>query len=260
MSDGINKYKNRLNRNGADLGEAYANNTIAFIESTFHASPTFRVMGVKSFEKPDISEMDARVVEVERMGTLREVLLRPTSEGLNIGTYVTFDKHTWLIFDKFGENKLLVEQCNRKLKWYDKNGVLHSLDCIASSQDLGSKAKQSKNEIEWNKYDVRLPLGQLFVFVEFRPETDNIGLGQRFIFGGKVYEVTGIDDTTTVREVGDDIYGVLQLTVKVTTIKEEDDFENRIAYNIYDDASTANPTEDVIEEGGIGQGNGGLIW
>jgi hypothetical protein len=255
MADYIEKYRNRLNRNGADLGEAYNNNTIAFIESTFHASPTFRVMGVKSIEKPHITEMDARVVEVERMGTLREVLFRPTSEGLNEGTYVTFDGHTWLIFDKFGQNKALVEQCNRQLKWYDRNGVLHSIDCIASSQDLGSKAKQSKNEIEWNKYDVRLPLGQLFVFVELRPETEKIDLGHRFVFGRKVYEVTGIDDTTIVRENGDNVYGVLQLTVKVTTIKEEDDFENRIAYNIYDDTSTVAPTE-----GDTSTGEGGRIW
>lgn len=260
MTDYIDKYKRRLNRNGKDLGEAYANNTIAFIESTFHASPTFRVMGVQSIEKPHITEMDARVVEVERMGTLREVLFRPTSEGLNEGTYVTFDEHTWIIFDKFGQNKVIVAQCNRQLKWRDKDGNLISIDCIASSQDLGSKAKQSKNEIEWNKYDVRLPLGQLFVFVELRPETEKINLGYRFIFGSKVYEVTGIDDTTTVREVDGNTYGILQLTVKVTTIKEEDDFSNRIAYNIYDDTSIIIPEEEVIEEGKIEQGNGGRIW
>jgi hypothetical protein len=255
MSDYIERYRRRMNRNGADLGEAYNNNTIAFIEATFHASPTFRVVGVKSIEKPHISKMDARVVDVERMGTLREVLFRPTSEGLNEGTYISFDGHTWLIFDKYGNNKVLVEQCNRQLKWYDKDGKLQSFDCIASSQDLGSKAKQSKNEIEFNQYDVRLPVGQLYVFVELRPETESIKLNQRFVFGRKVYEVTGIDDTTIVREIGDNTYGVLQLTVKITTIKEEDDFENRIAHNIYDDVSDITPTE-----GDPSTGEGGRIW
>lgn len=255
MTDYIDRYKRRLNQNGKDLGEAYNNNTIALIESTFHASPTFRVMEVDSYEKPHIKEMDARVVEVERMGTLREVLLRPTSEGLNEGTYVKFDGYTWIIFDTYGEDKLLVQQCNRKLKWYDKDGVLHSLDCIASSQDLGSKAKQSKNEIEWNKFDVSLPLGQLFIFVELRPETEIITYGHRFVFGNKVYEVIGIDDTTTVRERGDNAYGVLQFTAKVTTIREQDDFDNHIAYNTYDDTSTVSP-----DEGDTSTGEGGRIW
>lgn len=255
MADYIDKYKNRLNRNGSDLGEAYKNNTIAFIEATFASSPTFRKLLVRSYAQPEIKEMDARVVEVERMGTLREILFRPTSEGLNIGTYIEFDGSTWLIFDKYGDDKALVEKCNRKLKWIDRNGNLISLDCIASSQDLGSKAKQSKNEIEFNKFDVSLPLGQLFVFVELRPETAHFKLGHRFVFGSKVYEVTGIDDTTTVAEVGEDAFGILQLTVKVTTIKEQDDFENRVAWNTYDDISTVVP-----EEGDTTTGEGGRIW
>jgi len=171
-------FRNRVGRNGINEGDAYNNNTIAFIEATFHASPTFRLLGVKSTEKPTILEMDARVVEVERMGTLREVLFRPTSEGLNVGTYVIFDNETWLIFDRFGQNKALAEQCNRTLKWIDKNGIEQEIDCIASAMDLGSKAKQSRNEIEWNKFDVRLPLGQLFVFVELRDETKAIKLNQ----------------------------------------------------------------------------------
>lgn len=260
--DYIEKHKSRLNLNGEieDLGDAYNQNTISFIESTFHASPTYRKMGVKSIEKPHITEMDARVVEVERMGTLREVLFRPTSEGLNEGSIVNFDGHNWLMFDKFGQSKALVAQCNRLIKWYDKDGTLQSFDCIASSQDLGSKAKQSKNEIEFNKYDVRLPLGQLFVFVEFRPETMKLDLGHRFIFGRKVYEVTGVDDTTLVREIDNGIYGVLQLTVKVTTIREEDDFENRIAQNIYDDTSVLQPEELIKDTGDIIQGDGGRIW
>lgn len=248
MSNHFDKYKNRLQRNGENVGEALDNNTIAFRESTFHASPTFRVLEVDSIEKPHITEMDARVVEVERMGSLREVLFRPTSEGLNIGAYIKFDDETWLIFDQFGKDKVLVEKCNRTLKWKDQSRVIHEFDCIASAMDLGSKAKQSRNEIEWNKYDVRLPLGQLFVFVELREETKQIKLLDRFIFGSKVYEVVGIDDTTTVSKSG---YGILQLTVKVTTIKEEDDFENRIAFNTYEDESTTDPVQDD---------DGGVIW
>lgn len=253
MGDYLDKYKKRLSVNGKDIGDAYTKNTNYFIESTFTHSPTFKVIGVKSVEYPNIKQIDARIIEVERLGTLREILFRPSSGGLNVGTYVTFDNHTWLIFDKYNNNKVTAEICNRKLRWRNRDGEIISIDCVASSMDLGSKAKQSKNELEWNSYDVTLPLGQLFVFVELSDIVKDITLNQRFIFGSKVYEVTGIDDTTMVREVGDNSYGILQLTVKVTTKMEEDDFPNKIAYNEYKDVSKTIPKEGE-------NGKGGKIW
>lgn len=234
MSDHIGKYRRRLNRSGKDVGEVYKNNTIAFIEATFHKSPTFRVLEVISTEFPDIKKMDSRVVEVERMGSLREVIFKP-NESLGIGTYVKFDGDTWLLFDKYGGTgstsiKMLAQKCNRSLKWKDESGNIREIECVAGATDLGSKAKQSKNDIYWNKYDVRLPIGQLFVFVELNDTTKHIRLNQRFIFGGSVYEVSGIDDTTGVSRNG---FGLMQFTIKLATKRTEDDFENGIAYNNY---------------------------
>lgn len=247
------KYRDRLSRNGQNVGEVYENNTNLFIESKFSQSPTFRILDVNSYENPTITVMDARVIKVERLGSLREILFRPSSNGLNVGAYVSFDDETWLIFDKYDKRKVLAEKCNRTLKWKDMNGILLEFDCIASSMDLGSKAKQAKNEIEWNKFDVRLPVGQLFVFIEARDETKSIGLNHRFIFGKKVYEVVGIDDTTMVDKNG---FGIIQFVIKVTTIKEEDNFETGIAFNFYDDSSTVEP----IIQSERDDGKGGRIW
>lgn len=252
MSSYLDKYKLRLSRNGNNTGNVYANNTIAFIEATFSASPTFRVLDVKSTEFPLITKIDARVVEVERMGTLREVLFRP-HQGLNTGTYVKFDGETWLVSDVWGSKeatnlKVLVQKCNRKLKWLDKNNAPQEVDCIASQSPLGSKAMQGKNDIEWNKFDVRLPLGQLYVFVEKNSLTSTLKMNQRFIFGGNVYEIFGIDDTTSVDKNG---FGIIQLTIKVTTKQDADNFTSGIAFNIYD---TVDPTPYIEED------KGGLIW
>lgn len=254
MSEHLDKYRRRLSRNGEHVGEAYANNTIAFIEATFHASPTFRVLEVNSTEFPDITEIDARVVEVERMGSLREVLFRP-QQGLNIGTYVTFDNDTWIVSDVWGSTatqlKVMVQKCNRKLTWKDKDGEVQAIDCIASQSPLGSKANQGKNDIEWNKMDVRLPLGQLYVYVEKNNITNTLELNQRFIFGSNVYEVYGIDDTTSVDKNG---FGIIQLTIKVTTKQDADDFTSGIAFNDYEN-------EGVIENPPTENGDeGGLIW
>ncbi|MFS0905803.1 hypothetical protein AB3N02_22530 [Priestia aryabhattai] len=240
------KYKSRMNRNGKNTGEAYANNTIAFIESTFASSPTFRVLDVLSTEFPNIKQMDARVVEVERLGTLREVLFRP-GQGLNVGTYIKFDGDTWIIFDMWGNKetglKVMVEKCNRTIKW-KHDGNIREYDCLASATPLGSKANQSKMDVEWNKYDVSLPLGQMYCFVEKNNRTNEIKMNQRFIFGSSVYEVVGIDDTTSVDKNG---FGILQMTLKVTTKRSEDDFANRIADDTVDEPTPTTPPD----EGGI---------
>ena len=266
-SNYFDKYKRRVTRNGQDVGESLTNNTIAFIESTFTASPTYRRMKVfrTNLETNELEtfEMDARVVEIERLGTLREILLRPT-ENLEVGTYVEFDGFTWLLYDKYGGTgsttvKLTAIKCNRVAKWIGRDGELKRYQCVASATDIGSKAKQSKNEIEWNKFDVRLPLGQLFMSLEYNEDSKAIRLNDRFIFGRNVYEVTGIDDITNIDENG---FGVIQFTIAITTARDNDDFKRGIAENIYnieDGEQPTTPTQDDTDEGETGE-NGGMLW
>ncbi|SDX95546.1 hypothetical protein [Thermoactinomyces sp. DSM 45892] len=227
----LESYQNRLKRNGSHNGEAYTNNTIAMIQSTFHASPTFRVLGVRSAQYPDLMQMDARIIKIERLGSLREVIFRP-NQRLEIGTYITFDDDTWIIFDQFRGlvSKVIVAKCNHTLRWKNQHDQILEFDCVASTMDLGSKTKKSKDEIRWNKYDVPLPMGQLLVFVESNSATSQIELNHRFIFNRKAYEVVGIDGTTLVNKSG---FGVLQLTLSLTTLQEGDDLTNRIASNRY---------------------------
>lgn len=251
MSDYIERYKKRIGRNGNNTGEAYANNTIAFIQSAFEASPTFHVLEVDSYEFPNIKEIDARVVEVERMGSLREVLFRP-KQYLNIGTYVRFDNRTWIISDMWGDttfsSRALVQRCNDKLRialsedWKDEDGVVdrnkvYEKYCVVSQSPLGSKATQGRHDIGFNQYDVMLPLGQLFVYVEKNDATEKVELNQRFIFGDNVYEVYGVDDMSLTNEDG---YGIIQYTVKLTIKQENDDFENGIAFNKIESKSETN--------------------
>lgn len=251
--DYFKRYQRRIQANGNDVGEAYTNNTIAFTEATFHVAPTYREMEVYRYGHP-MTHMDARVVEIERLGSLREIILRP-NQSLEAGTYVRFDGDTWLLYDKYGGTgsmsiKLLAIRCNRQFRWKDVNGTIKNYDCVAGATDLGSKAKQSKNEIEWNKYDVRLPLGQLFVTTELNPDTQTIALNDRFIFGRNVYEVTGIDDITGIDENG---YGIIQFTVKIDTQRDNDNFELGIAENIY-------KTNQKVEADNKDENDEGMVW
>lgn len=266
MNDFLDKARKKLSINGESMGEVYENNTSAFIERAFRDSPTFRMAEVYSAQYPDIEKMEVRVINVERMGFLREILYRPY-QGLNVGTYVGFDGDIWILTDSWGsietmQQKSLAQKCNHTLlwssyeNWYKTNefgekvldeSKVNRMFCIASQSPLGSKSNQGKLEIEFNKYDVKLPQGQMYLFLEKNDLTTQISLHHRFILGRNVYEVVGVDDNTLVDIDG---YGIIQLTTKVTTIQDRDDFVNGIAFNLIKD----NVNEDDNEDGG------GSIW
>jgi hypothetical protein len=62
--------------------------------------------------------------------------------------------------------------------------------------------------------------------------------------------VDGIDDTTSIDNNG---YGIIQMTIKITTRQEGDDFANRIAVNKYTVEETGETPADSGE-------NGGMLW
>lgn len=267
-SDYLNRYKNRVSRSGDNVGSTYTNNTISFIESTFTASPTYRVMEVDSYEFPDIKQIEARALNVQRLGTLRELLFRPY-QGLNLGTYVTFDSNTWLVIDQWGDRNnykytALVQKCNHILKWKDTDGTLLQMQCLASQSPLNSKATQGRNDIQVNSFDVNLAVGRVYLFLEKNPTTDKVALNKRFVIGRNVYMVYGLDDTSYVDKSG---HGVVQYTLRLTTAQEQDDFVNGIAFNEFTEASPqivepVSPDTTTDSDGLPNSGNneGGKIW
>jgi hypothetical protein len=254
MSDYRDKMRRRMEAKGNNEGESMKNNAYVFADKNFHKSPTYRRAKVTSYQHPEIDEIDVRVMSVERMGDIREVLFRPY-EGLGIGSYLEFDEEVWMIYDRYGsvssgKTKVMVERCTEELRWgadpYDAEGI-NRIRCVASATQLGSKANQGKNLLEWNKYDVRLALGQIFVFVERNDLTKTLEVNQRFILGSNAYEIVGIDDVTSTTADG---YGYIQITMSVTTKRDEDNFDPafKCAYNDFSEL----PEDDT--------GKGGRIW
>lgn len=243
-----------MNARGKNEGESIKRNATEFANKNFHKSPSYRRMKVKSHKQPELTEIDARVMSIERMGDIREILFRPY-EGVDVGCYLTFDGDTYLVYDKFGsigagKVKVLAEKCTEKLRWKDGNGTYFDEFCVASATQLGSKANQGKNALEWNKFDVRLPLGQIFVFVERNNKTQSLRLSQRFILGSNAYEITGIDDVTSTDVDG---YGFVQVTMSVSTRRESDDFKTKIADN-------TKPTVVEDDTSNKGTNDEGRLW
>lgn len=257
------QYTRRVTSHSNNLRGRYERDTEQFINQNFDDAPTYRKIDVYRDEEP-LGEFEVRVNMIERMGNIRSIMLRP-HEDLNVGNMAMFESRTWLIFDKYGyvESgvKVTAMRTNYNLKWKDPDGLTHSKRCYASSSDIGSKSKQSRATIEFNKYDVRLPFGQLYIFLETTDHTKRIDLNHRFIVNDIVYEVIGIDNTTHV----EDNYGIIQLTVKRVTKRHEDDFELGIAYNDYlnEEKSEENQNDKSnikIEVKSKDDGKGGRIW
>lgn len=228
MASYIEKYRKRVNQEGDNLGSSYTSRTHGYINRKFKESPQYRRITVDSAEFPDIEEMDVHITSIERMGGIKNVIFRP-NETLGLGSYLTFDEGIWIIYDLFKNTvatKAIAQECNTFLKWKDTQGILHSYPCYSGASDLGSKAKQSRSEIGWNKYDVRLPEGQLFCYVELNDDTKMIDIEQRLLFGDRAYKVVGYDATTLTNMEG---HGVVYFTLALTTIQDDDDFVNGIA-------------------------------
>lgn len=239
------EYSERVNSYATNIRERYEKDTKDFILDNFDDSPTYREIDVYKNDA-FLNKFGVRVNMIERMGNIRNILLKP-DEDLNVGNMAMFEDRTWLIFDKYGHRdsgvKVTAMRTNYNLQWIDRDGILQSKRCYASSSDIGSKSKQSRANIEYNKYDVRLPFGQLYVFIETTESTAKIDLNQRFIINNIPYEVIGVDNTTHVedervynQETGaPDFrkYGIIQYTVKRVTKHPKDDFELGIAFNDY---------------------------
>ena len=239
------EYSERVNSHTTNIRGRYELDTKSFILDNFDDSPTYREIDVHEYEE-SIGTFGVRVNMIERMGNIRSIILKP-DEDLNVGNMAMFEDRTWLIFDKFGHRdtgvKLTAMRTNYNLKWIDRDGILNTKRCYASSSDIGSKSKQSRASVEYNKYDVRLPFGQLYIFIETTDATEKIDLNQRFIINNIVYEVIGVDNTTHVEDhmtVDEDTgekefykYGIIHYTVKRVTTHPKDDFELGIAYNDY---------------------------
>lgn len=258
----FDNYRKRVSHYGENTGDALNNNTITYVDTNFKNAPTYRLAKVYKHGEV-VRDLDIRVIEVERLGNLREIILRP-NDDLDSGTCIEFDDEYWLMYDKYGTTgsisiKMLAVKCNNTLKWKMSNGEIFEINCVASSTDIGSKAKQNKNEIIWNSYDVTLPAGQLFVSVEANEYTRTITLNDRFVFGRNAYQVTGIDDVTSIDKNG---YGIIQFTIMVDTIRENDDIENRIAENIYkEDSKEQKDTWSLDEEEDKEEiDKGDLLW
>lgn len=231
----LDRYNWRLKVDGENLGDSLRNNTHHMKNKKFKDAMTYRLANYyinKGTEKQISGQKDIRVIEIDRQGSIRNILFR-VGESLKVGNILEFDDELWLAYDLYGSTvddiKLRVSRMNDTLKWRDRKGEIHKIPCITSTNTLGSGANSNDGGYLDNAYNVHMPDGKILIFAELNDDTKKIELKQRFIVGSKVYQVVYIDDVTLVDK---NYYGVLKFILEVDiTYNDKDDFERSLAYN-----------------------------
>ena len=231
----LERYNWRIKVDGTNLGEALRNNTHYMKNKKFTDATTYRKAKWyldKGTENETSGDIDIRVVEIDRMGSIRNILFK-LGEGVRLGTILEFDNDLWLAYDTYGslrdDIKMRVSKINDELVWKDRAGKVHKVPSISTISALGSSANSNDGKYLENAYNVHMPEGKILVFVELTEETKTIELKQRFIIGSKVYNVVYTDDVTMIDK---DYHGVLKLILEVDLkYNNKDDFANSIAYN-----------------------------
>lgn len=238
---------------GENLGDSLRKNTHYLKDKKFSDAMTYRLAKYyvnKGTAKESSGTKDIRVIEIDRQGSIRNILFR-VGEKLEVGNILEFDNELWLAYDLFGSTtddiKLRVSKINDVLKWKDRNGFIHEIPCISTTTALGSSANSNDGGYLDNAYNVHMPTGKILIFAELTEPTTKIELKQRFIVGSKVYKVVYKDDVTLVDSK---YYGVLKFILEVDlTYDTKDDFENSLAYNDLLEIQDNDENETEIETG-----------
>ena len=246
--DYLKLYRERMSANGSSVGDSFRKNTHYFQQTKFTEATTYRRARIYTnvgTNKMTSVEEDIRVIEIDRQGSLRNILFRPLVD-YEVGCMIEFNNSQWLAYDKFGSNidsiKLRVSRINDTLKWKSKDGVIQEIPSVTSTSYLGSGSKANDAGLSYNVFDVRTPVGKILISVELNEVTETLKLGQRFICGKGVYELEHIDDISTVDS---NYHGVLQLSLKTVIIHPKDDFETGVAYNsIWEDKEEVEKPEE----------------
>jgi hypothetical protein len=209
-------YKDRLVSKGTTIGEAYGNATIDLINQMFTNSPLYKIVPIDSVDT------EVRVL-ADKNSSIKTLIFRPRTK-FDKGSIVTLESLKWLMTD-FDNNdiypKAAIAKCNDTLKWKPSDGVIREHPCVISGFSSSFSFGFAEDK------QMKLPTGELHIFVNYNTETLGLKLGTRLIFGSKIYKLAAIDDLTDVLNGK----GVLKLYIKMDIISEKDNFSTGIAEN-----------------------------
>ena len=131
------------------------------------------------------------------------------------GDYIKINNKTYIIAEN---NKL--QECNYSIKWADQNNKIYEFPCAVDNVDnYGRKIMSSLNVSIEDKYKFKIQNNEYTL--------KYLQQGFRFILYNDKNEIYKINDTYLLED------GIINITCEKSYIRDEDDIENRIAYNIF---------------------------
>lgn len=210
-------FRNRMSQVGTNEASSIVNSTFELANREFANAPNFKVVKVNG------NDVDVRVLDGATSG-IKKLLLRPQAT-LNVGDYVEYDSKFWIVFDINGElisPKATIQACNEVMKWKDADGNVYQYPTLATA------TRNTKFDIVSTQMQVEMLQAGIYAYLPYDKATKDVRTSQRFIFGDRVYEISGTDDLTMINEKR---VGIIQFSCRITPRTEEDDFVSRIADN-----------------------------
>lgn len=180
----------------------------------------------------DYSENDQKTLD-------EKVLYVRHDENVGIGSYVEFDNFIWLVI--FREHRsaniyksFIMRKCNQILK-YEYQDKIYDIPCVVKNLTQYSDGLQ---DIVYTS----TPDSRRSIMYSQNYITSNIELGQRFIINNKrTFRITHIQDFEYKEgyEVQD---GISTCIAVYTSLRDDDDVENNIAYN----ENTAKKSDEIM--------------
>jgi hypothetical protein len=204
-------YKRRLGTSNSS--EALVNASIKQVNQMFKNSPLYKIINL------DGTPVGVRVSYDKEHK--RQLLLQPNHKT-NKGVIAEFDSQSWLVTEFIPDlvyPKAKISLCNQVVKWTVKESS-YEYPCIAKGKGYSLEDATDKNY-------VRIAEGDVTIQLPYNHETKQIKESQRFIFGDRAYEVTGLDDISNVL----DGVGILEVKLEITSTSNDDDVVDDVANN-----------------------------
>lgn len=159
-----------------------------------YATDKYTVQEEQTFGMQDWQSLEVRITHIlpdSNTGDMRKgddwrgIKFEDLSHYYAIGIRYQFDNNVWLTVDSdyyhFVTASAVLRRCDNVLKWYDSGGILRQEPCI-----IEGKVQRYRNE--YGQYMTTYE-GYISVICQQNQYTNQINIGQRFIFNGRAYKV-----------------------------------------------------------------------
>ncbi len=146
----------------------------------------------------------------------RKVISRPPIQ-LSIGDYISCNDNIWLCINEEDllYNKTLFAQCNKTLKWINKNDILIEKPAITTSQTLYTTGMKEEKLIQ-------VPDGMTGILFPYDDDTKELNRGDMFVFNKTKYIISHYNEA--------DRPGIISFICSEIGINySTDDLENEVA-------------------------------